>query len=93
VSVQILRPDGAISQPAHHLAPGRALITGARIGVLDNLKPNAGLLMTTVAEQLAARAGTGDVLVLTKNAAKPAPEEHLARLEEEVDLVITGSAD
>ena len=93
MSLEILRPDGAVTQPAHHLAPGRALLTGARIGVLDNMKPNAGLLMTTVANQLAARAGTPTPIVLPKNAAKPAPEEHLARLREEVDLVITGSAD
>ena len=31
--------------------------------------------------------------LLWKHAAKPAPDEHLARLKEEVDLVITGSAD
>jgi hypothetical protein len=93
MGLQILRPDGAITQPAHHLAPARSVLAGARIGVLDNLKPNAGLLMTTVAEQLAARAGTPAPLVLTKNAAKPAPDEHLARLREEVDLVLTGSAD
>ena len=91
--MKIFRPDGGIAQPAHFLTPGRRVLAGARIGVLDNLKPNAGLLMTTVAGQLAERAGTGAPLVLTKNAANPAPEEVIRQLEQEVDLVLTGSAD
>ncbi len=93
MTVQLMRPDGTVVQPPHHLAPARSTLAGARIGVLDNLKPNAGLLMTTVAEQLATRAGGPPPLVLTKNAAHPAPAEHLERLAKEVDLVITGSAD
>jgi hypothetical protein len=91
--VKIFRPDGAIAQPPHALSPGRRVLAGARIGVLDNRKPNAGLLMTTAAEPLAERAGTGTPLVLTKNAAQPAPEEVLDQLRREVDLVLTGSAD
>lgn len=91
--VRMLRPDGAIAHPPHQLSPGRSVLEGARIGVLDNCKPNAGLLMTTVAEQLATRAGGPPPLVLYKNAARPAPEEHIEQLAKEVDLVITGSAD
>jgi hypothetical protein len=91
--VKIFRPDGAIAQPPHTLSAGRRVLAGARIGVLDNLKPNAGLLMTTAAVPLAERAGTGAPLVLTKNAAQPAPEEVLDQLRREVDLVLTGSAD
>jgi hypothetical protein len=93
MNLRILRPDGAIIQPARQRAPGRAVLAGARIGVLDNLKPNAGLLMTTVADRLAARAGTGAPVILTKVAAVPASEEQFAQLAKEVDLVITGSAD
>ena len=93
MTVNVLRPDGAIAQPAHHLSPPRAVLAGARIGVLDNMKPNAGLLMITIARQLAARAGGPEPIVLEKNAAKPAPDEHIERLKKEVDLVITGSAD
>jgi hypothetical protein len=91
--VKIFRPDGAITQPSHALSPGRRVLAGARIGVLDNLKPNAGLLMTTAAAPLAERAGTGTPLVLTKNAAQPAPQEVLDQLRGDVDLVLTGSAD
>lgn len=91
--MKIYRPDGPIAQPLHALAPARRVLTGARLAVLDNRKPNAGLLMTAVASQLAERAGSGTPLVLTKNAAKPAPEEVINQLQQEADLVLTGSAD
>ena len=91
--MEIYRPDGEVSQPLHSLAPGRRNLAGARIGVLDNLKPNAGPLMVRVAETLARRAGGSPVVVETKNAAKPAPDEVIERLASEVDLVLTGSAD
>jgi hypothetical protein len=91
--MEILRPDGHVTQPLHVLAPARRVLTGARIGVLDNRKPNANLLMTTVATRLAERAGTGQPLVLTKNAAQPAPQEVIDELQRQADLVLTGSAD
>ena len=93
MTVRMFRPDGVVGEQGHHLAPARRVLTGARIGVLDNRKPNAGLLMTHVAERLAERAGSPPPLVLTKNAAHPAPDDVLDRLRAEVDLVITGSAD
>jgi len=93
VSSKIYRPDGEVAQPGHSLAAPRRVLTGARIGVLDNGKPNAGLLMMTVARQLAERAGTGEPVQLVKNAAHPAPDEVLEQLRKEVDLVLTGSAD
>lgn len=91
--MKIHRPDGEVRQPVHTMSPARRVLAGARIGVLDNLKPNAGLLMVTVAEQLARRAGTEAPLVLTKNAAQPAPVEVIDQLGRDADLVLTGSAD
>ncbi|HET6873929.1 MAG TPA: hypothetical protein VFH70_04080 [Acidimicrobiales bacterium] len=91
--MHILRPDGAITQPEHTLSPGRRVLAGARIGVLDNLKPNAGLLMVTAATDLAKRVGAEPPLVLTKNAAKPAPDGVIDQLRRETDVVLTGSAD
>lgn len=93
MSILIHRPDGPIVLGGHGRSPGRGSLAGARIGVLDNAKPNAGLLMTTVASEIAERSGARVTLVLDKNAAKPAPDEHIDRLIAEVDLVITGSAD
>jgi hypothetical protein len=68
-----------------------------RIGVLDNGKPNARLLMTRTAEQLAMRTGASVVLITDKgpgaNAATPCTPAVLEQLSKEVDLVLTGSAD
>ena len=53
MTVRIYRPDGAVGEQGHRISPPRRVLAGARIGVLDNLKPNAGTLMTYVAGQLA----------------------------------------
>jgi hypothetical protein len=90
---RIFRPDGEIADPPHTLAPGRQVLTGARIGVLENGKPGAELVMTTVADRLAERVGSPKPLVLHKNAALAAPADVLDELRRSVDLVLTGSAD
>jgi hypothetical protein len=95
--MKIYAPDGAIGKPSLPRAATPSVVTGLRIGVLDNGKPNARLLMVRMAEQLAVRTGAS-VSVITgkgpgRNAATPCSDEVLDRLEKEVDLVITGSAD
>ena len=95
--MKVYAPDGAIGKPPRALAPSRPTLRGLRIGVLDNAKPNAGVLMARAAEQVAQRTGARLALVTTKgpghNAATPCSDEVLARLTKEVDLVFTGSAD
>ena len=95
--MQIYAPDGPIGTPESLRVPGRAVLTGLRIGVLDNGKPNARLVMVRAASQLADRTGARVALVTDKgpnhNAATPCSDEVLDRLTREVDLVITGSAD
>lgn len=95
--MEVYAPDGAIGRPSFSLAPSPTVLTGLRIGVLDNGKPNARLLMQRMAEQLAARTGATVGLVTDKgpgrNAATPVSDDVFARLTKEVDLVITGSAD
>ena len=95
--MQVYAPDGEPGAAPATLAPGRAVLSGARIGVLDNGKPNAGLLLTRVGEQLAARTGAGLTLVTEKgpgaNAATPCTAAVMDRLVAECDVVLTGSAD
>ena len=95
--MEIYAPDGAIGRPTFSLAASPAVLTGLRVGVLDNGKPNARLLMQRMAEQLASRTGATVTLVTDKgpahNAATPCSDEVFERLVKEVDLVITGSAD
>jgi hypothetical protein len=93
MTTRMYRPDGPIVEIVHQRSPGRRVLSGARIGVLDNRKPNAGELMGYVADRLAERAGSPAPLVLTKNAALPAPDAVIDELANGVDLVLTGSAD
>ncbi|HVM64484.1 MAG TPA: hypothetical protein VMU14_06455 [Acidimicrobiales bacterium] len=95
--MQIYAPDGEVGAPPALRQPGRPVLRGLRIGVLDNAKPNARLVMERAASQIAARTGAVVALVTDKgpghNAATPCSDEVLDRLQKEVDLVITGSAD
>lgn len=95
--MKIYAPDGAIGAPARSLAPSPEVLSGLRIGVLDNGKPNARELMLRAAEQLGSRTGAVLTLVTDKgaghNAATACSDAVLDRLASDVDVVITGSAD
>ena len=90
--MRIYAPDGAVGPPAATLAPTAPVLAGKRIGILDNTKPNAGLLLGRMAQTLAARTGASVAMVERKNAALAAPDDVLARLTE-AEVVLTGSAD
>ena len=91
--IEIYAPDGAVGTAPATLTPGPALLKGKKVGILDNTKPNAGLLLGRLGERLAERTGCEVVTVETKNAALAAPDEVMGRLTKEVELVLTGSAD
>ncbi len=97
MTIRIHAPDGEIGAPPARLATSPAVLTNLRIGVLDNAKPNARMLMVRAAEQVAARTGARLTLVTDKgpggNAATPCTPQVLEQLTKEVDLVLTGSAD
>jgi hypothetical protein len=98
--MQIYRPDGDIGQAPAALAPSPPSLSGLRVAVLDNGKPNAAFVMTRLAESLAERAGATVTVVLKKgprgesaNAAIPCDPEIFERVVAEADVVITGTAD
>ena len=97
MSISVYAPDGEVGPEPAALTAGPRVLTGLRIGVLDNGKPNAGLLLARVGEQLAARTGAVVALVTEKgpgaNAATPCMEAVFERLRTECDVVLTGSAD
>ena len=96
MSVQIYRPDGETGQAPASLAPSPGSLSGLRIAVLDNGKPNAAFVMTPprrVARR--ARAGAEVTVVLKKgprgesaNAAIPCDPEIFDRVVAEADIVI-----
>jgi len=76
------------------LAPRRADLTGATVGLLGNTKQNADVFLDEVGRLLVERHGAAVVLVRTKAAfAQPAPQSLVRELTTECDVVITGIGD
>ena len=93
-SIRIYSPEGNVGRPARSLAASPDVLTGLRLGVLDNGKPNAAKLMQRMAENLAERTKLHFAGVFSKgSAATPCEEPLLAEIVEACDLVLTGSAD
>ena len=93
----INRPDGPLAEGAVQRSSTTPVLSGGRIGVLDNGKPNARLLLTRAAEGFAERIGGHLATVTGKgagaNAATACTSQVLETLSKEVELVLTGSAD
>lgn len=68
-------------------------LRGKTIGILDNGKANAGLLMGTVAELLKQRLGVAEVIVRHKPVAGPASPQVIADFKQQAAAVLVGSAD
>lgn len=83
-------PAGAATAVPRRTASGKAL----RLGILDNSKPNAELLLKGLIERSAAASKFASVLYVSKpNAASHAPRELLDQLAEGADLVISAMGD
>lgn len=90
--MDLLSPRGSVGRRFRPLAPRRGPLAGRPIGLLDNSKPNAGVLLERLAELLAARAGVGPVKIWRKpTSAQPAA--CLDEIARSVEVVLTGSAD
>ncbi len=74
------------------LAPRLTTLRGARAGILDNGKANAGLLMSAIVERLRVTHGVADVVKREKPVAGPPSPAVVADLSR-CDLVLVGSAD
>jgi hypothetical protein len=99
-TTMIYRPDGLLGRPTINLSASPRSLSGLRLAVLDNGKPNTLVVLTRLAEMLAARTGT-EITVVTKkgpqglsaNAAIPCAPDIFDRIVAEADIVITGMAD
>jgi hypothetical protein len=90
--VKILDPIGTVERQVRALAPRPASLAGRRIGILDNSKPNADVLLGRVAELLAVRTGARPARWWQK----PGSSRPALMIDEVVagsDVVLTGSAD
>mgnify|MGYP001572358942 FL=1 len=88
----LLDPRGSVTRAFKRLAPRPGALDGRSIGILDNSKPNARVLLERLAELLASRAGTASVKIWSKpSSAQPA--QCLDEIARSVQVVLTGSAD
>jgi hypothetical protein len=90
--MQVLSPFGVAVAPARSLAKRPTGLTGCRLGLLDNSKPNADVLLARLAELLMARAGVAEVRRWRKPGSSRAAEE-IEAVVGMADVVLTGSAD
>jgi hypothetical protein len=90
----VFSPVPPIRQEAKRLASGPDTLRGARIGVLDNSKANAGaLLRGIVAELVRTDTALAGVVARKPSASIPASLTALDRLRDGCDVVLVGSAD
>jgi hypothetical protein len=76
------------------LAPRVRELAGARLGLLDNAKPNAALVLETVAAQLRAQHHLGEVTTFTKSYfGTPVEEDRAQEIAQSCDVVIAGVGD
>jgi len=95
----ILDPTGRAGAPRARsagltLAARRPDLSGQRVGLMDNTKHNAALLLAEIGGLLAAEHGVTVTLEATKaDFAAPAPADLVVRYREACDVVITGVGD
>jgi len=72
---------------------GLSRLAGSRVGILENGKQHAELLLSSIAEELGSEHGVELVTVAHKRVAAPADPEVIDALVEQADWVLVGSAD
>ncbi|HXJ81562.1 MAG TPA: hypothetical protein VMS64_23130 [Candidatus Methylomirabilis sp.] len=94
-SVVLIRPDAPMQAgSARELSARLARLDGARLGILDNGKANADVLLGVAADELRSRFGLRSVTARRKTyPTYPAPKELLDELAREVDCVVTAIGD
>ena len=90
--MDVWNPVRSVSNQWKALAPRPSSLRGCRVGVLDNSKPNADVLLGRLAELLVERHGAATITRWKKpGASRPAMiVDEIARA---ADVVLTGSGD
>jgi hypothetical protein len=92
--VRLLDPTARAADENHPLARRHTSLRGKRVGILDNTKANADVLMRHIAALLSVQYGTVDLVYRRKvHAAIGATEAVLEELAVSCDLVLLGSGD
>jgi hypothetical protein len=92
--VRLLDPTAKARANVRPLAPRHTALCGKRIGILDNTKSNADVLMLRLAELLCLQHGAAEIVHRRKvHAAIGATDELLEDLVRRCDVVLVGSGD
>ncbi len=92
--MRIHSPEGPVGTPPRELADAPGVLSGRRVALLGNGKPNADVLLACLAAELDERTGVSVGGRVTKaNAATAAADDLLRALSDEADFVVTASAD
>lgn len=92
--ITVLDPTAETRAAPHELAPRPPELDGKVIGLLDNAKQNADVLLSRVAEALSKRYGIGGVVRQQKpRTAADAPPPMLEELAQRCQLVINAVGD
>ena len=90
----IVNPAAAVRGSLKDLRRTLDGLQGKVVGFIDNVKPNFHFLVDDLAEILVAKYGVAAVVKHRKRTASiPAPEDIVADIARQCDLVITGSGD
>ena len=93
-AMEILDPVGSTAAASRTGAPRPASLQDAVIGILDNSKPNARVLLEAVARALAQKVGARDVKIWRKPGASiGATAAVLDEIAAQCGAVLTASAD
>jgi hypothetical protein len=92
MDVEVLVPVSRVDVVPQPLASRLERLRGRRIGLLDNQKANAGLLLDDLAAELQRRAGPFEEIRKVKAATTAAPTEVMGRLQR-CDAVVLAIAD
>ncbi len=92
MKIQLVNPSAPEPVAAAPTA-GIAQLSGSRVGVLENGKQHAELILTSIADLLAAEHGAQLVTVAHKSVAAAADPAVIDELVETADWVLVGSAD
>lgn len=84
--------DDRVADPID-LAPRIASLEGSRIGLLDNRKGNANLLLQRIGELLASRGATVTTTAEKRIFSRPATEQQLSELASATEAVVTAIGD
>ncbi|ETX09033.1 MAG: hypothetical protein ETSY2_01875 [Candidatus Entotheonella gemina] len=90
----LVNPCGVASPPRYQLAQRHTIAPGTVLGLLDNGKTNAGLILEEIGAALQQQYGFAEVVHIRKpGVAHPCPEALLNELRARCTVVVNGVGD